>query len=106
MRRASALTPLPIGGFRATASRGRRYAAPESVQISPEPAHKIDESGKARGDETRIVDPYRLRARHPHHQRRHGNAVIHVRRDEAAANRTALPLHDEIIAGDFDRHAV
>ena len=44
--------------------------------------------------------------REPHDQRRHGDAVIHVGRDHAAAGGAALAVHDQVVAFDLDRDAV
>ena len=41
-----------------------------------------------------------------HDQRRHGDAVIHVGRDQAAARRAALAVHDQVVAFDLDVDAV
>ena len=44
--------------------------------------------------------------RKPQHQGRHGDAVIHVGGDDAAAGGVALAVHDQIVAVDLDGDAV
>ena len=45
-------------------------------------------------------------AREAHHQRRHGDAVIHVGRHHAAAGGRALAVHDQVVALDLDGDAI
>ena len=70
------------------------------------PPHHVDEAREAGRDERGVVDPHRLLARKPHHQRRHRDAVIHVGRDQAAAGGAALAVHDQVVALDLDVDAV
>ena len=66
----------------------------------------VDEAGKARRDEGGVVHRDRLLARETHHQRRHGNAVIHVGGDGAAARRTAGAADDQVVTVDLGRDSV
>ena len=77
-----------------------------SRDLPPSAAHHIDEAREARGDEGGVVDRDRPVARQAHDQRRHRDAMIHVRRDHAAAGRAALAVHDQVVALDLDRDAV
>ncbi len=57
------------------------------------PDHR-DEVGEAGGDDGGVVDLHRRIGGHPHHQRRHGDAVVQVGGDEAAPAH-ALAHHDQ-----------
>ena len=77
------------------------------TNIGAQPAHQLDEAGEARGDEGSIVDlAPAFRWPSPMTRTRHGDAVIHVRRDQAAAGRATAALHDQVVALDFDLDAV
>ena len=80
--------------------------ADSSAEIPAHPPHHVDEAREAGRDEGGVVDPHRLLARKPHHQRRHRDAVIHVGRDQAAAAGAALAVHDQVVALDLDVDAV
>ena len=54
----------------------------------------------------RVVDLHRLLAGEPHHQRRHGDAMIHVGGDESAAGGAAAAMHNQIVTVDLDFDAV
>ena len=67
-------------------SRSRARAITPLVTKAPaQPAHHVDEAREAGLDHGGVVDAAPALARQPHHERRHGDAVIHVGRDEAAA---------------------
>src|SRR6202035_5196238 len=57
---------------------------------SPEPGHERREAGEARRDHADIVDGDRIGGAKPKGEERHGDAVIHMGRDETAAL-TSLP---------------
>ena len=75
-------------------------------EVGPEPRHHRREVRKARGDEACVVDLYRPLACQSHHQRGHGDAMIHVRYDQSAAGNAAAAMHDQIVTIDFDFNAV
>ena len=83
-------------------------ATPSAFQLKSAPSPRIssDEAREARGDEGGVVDPTGCSLAEPHHQRRHGDAMVHVGRDHAAAGRAALAVHDQVVAVDLDRHAI
>src|SRR5262249_58853028 len=85
---------------------GNGFYCRHSRQIGAQRSHQFDEARKARADEAAIVDAHRAFAGQSQHERRHGNAVIHVSLDEAAAGNTAAALHEEIVAFGFRTHAV
>ena len=57
------------------------------IMTNPRPSPRINSTkpGKARCNEGAVVDLHRLLAGEPENDRRHGDAVIHVRGDDAAA---------------------
>src|SRR5258708_12815796 len=76
-----------LGIFQTLASKRRRGASGvplsradlyrQLAEIAAETAHQFDEPGKARGDESRAVDPDRLIPAEPHHHPRHRHPMIH-----------------------------
>src|SRR5262245_18248018 len=65
-----------------------------SGKLRAEAAHQAEKIGEARRNECGVVDRDRFSARKAHHQERHGDAVIHVGRDGAAARHGALAVHE------------
>ena len=72
--------------------------------VAPSPSIAGRKVGKAGGDHGGVVDRHRFPAREPHDQEAHGDAVIHMGRDQAAALRDAAALDDEIVALDRVRN--
>src|SRR5262249_57168232 len=77
-----------------------------SRKLRAESAHEAEKIREARRDECAVVDRDRLSARKAHHQERHGDAMVHVGGDGAAARHGALAVHDEIVALDRNLGAV
>ena len=73
-----------------------------SVRIGgAELPHQRDEGREARLDHGAVVDGHRVAGGEPHDEERHGDAVVEMGRDRAAArDRAAEPVHDEIVALD------
>src|SRR5262249_42754717 len=87
---------------RRRAGRGERG----SRKLAAQGSHQLNESREARGNKGRVVHLHWLLARESEHQRRHGDTMIHVGGDEAAATRAAITVHDEIVAFDLDGDTV
>src|SRR5215510_4537021 len=113
----------PVSRWRSPKWTARRLASvplPEAAgpsmamimrsHVSAQPAHQVDKSREAGGDEGGIVDRHRRLGAEPHHQGRHGDAMIHVGGNLAAAVWAALAAatagDDEIVADDLHLGAV
>ena len=59
----------------------------ERRDLGAEPVHEVDEAGKAGVDRRPVVDADRRRRRHAEDEKGHGDAMVELRRDGAAARR-------------------
>ena len=73
---------------------------------APTLVHEAANSGKLVATIARVVDGHRLAAGEPHGEKGHGDAVIEVRRDGAAAADLACAAHGERVAFGAGRDAV
>ena len=90
---------------RQSALAGRRGAVDGDDHLHPkfraEPRHQRPEGRKAGGDHGLVVDRHRLLRREPHDEKAHGDAMVEMGFDQAAARNFArAALDDEVVAFD------
>ncbi len=86
------------GGRRTVDGNDHRARPAGAEKRAPSALHERDELGKARRHHARVVDRHRLAAGQPHGEKCHGDAVVEVRRDRAAAAHAARATDRERIA--------
>src|SRR5262245_9665435 len=71
-----------------------------SSELGSESRHHLHEIREARCDHAHVIDRDRIARTKTKREKRHGDAMVHMCRDEAAAFYASLPYDDEIVAFD------